>query len=236
MPTLPIAAVGVEEIIWVVILIFWGIAQMASKARKAKQPPRPYPGRRPTPHDQEIREMMEQLAGRSAHRPVVIKQEEEEDEEDDIFAAPYALPKPPPVQQKRPAPAPSIPVWQPPPSRRRLVPDQPIEPSPAFAAIADITDIADIAPMLTAEQHVAEQLRTQLGSGLSAAGLPLKIQGASLSGAASVPMLNLAQHHGAPLLNVRELRRSVPLKKAILAKIILDTPRALSPYSAHTQH
>lgn len=217
-----------------VILIFWGIAQMASKARKAKQPPRPYPGRRPTPHDQEIREMMEQLAGRPAQRPIVIEQEEEEDEDDDIFAAPYALPKPPPVQQKRPASAPSIPVWQPPP--QRPVPERPIEPSPAFAAIADITDIADIAPMLTAEQHVAEQLRTQLGSGLSAAGLPLKIQGASLSGATSVPMLNLAQHHGAPLLNLRELRRSVPLKKAILAKIILDAPRALSPYSAHTQH
>lgn len=236
MPTLPIAA-GVEEIIWVVILIFWGIAQMASKARKAKQPPRPHPGRRPTPHDAEVRELMDQLAGHPANRSIIIEEDEDEDEP----AAPYARPVPPPTQPQRPRPQPvrATPlVWRPParPEAPIATPGTtpkivPRAPSPDFAAIAAITDISDIAPMLTAEQHVAQQLTSRLGSGLGVDTGAMKIRSGSLGGRASLPMLNLAQHHGAPLLNVQELRKTVPLKKAILAKIILDSPRALSPYS-----
>lgn len=224
MPLLPIAAkAGVEEIIWVVILIFWGIAQMVAKSRKSKQPPRPYPGRRPTPHDQDVRELMEQLAGRPASRSIVIEEDEEEDEP----AAPYARPTPPRVQAQpvRPAPA-----WQPPPVRQAPI-VIPREPSPDFAAIAEITDIAEIAPMLSAEQHIAQQLTSTLGAGLGVDTRAMKIHSGSLGGMASLPMLNIAQRHGAPFLNVQELRKTVPLKKAILAKIILDPPRALSPYA-----
>ncbi len=61
---LPIAAgIGIEGIIWLIILVFWGIAQAVQKSRRGA--PGAPPRRTPLPLDDELREMLEQLTGAS---------------------------------------------------------------------------------------------------------------------------------------------------------------------------
>lgn len=236
MPLLPIAAkeIGIEGIIWVVILIFWSIAQLIQKSRKQSRtnPPRNTPPR-PTapPIDNDVRELLEQLAGRPSSRPMTRQMEEEEEDDDTPVVVRVPTPPPPrpvytpaPVRQKTAASRPT-------PASRRL---PPVAPPLAVEAIRDIRAIADIAPMLTAEEQMAGQLSVR--SGLNAPGLSLRMRGAGLGNSGKLPTLSLAQHNGAPVLNLRDLRASLSLKKAVLSKIILDPPRSLAPYTAHTQH
>lgn len=224
MPTLPIAAgIGVEGIIWLIILIFWGIAQAIQKSRRGT--PGSPPRRTPSPLDDDIREMLEQLAGRPASKPTQapgkdILLEDEEDED----AAP-SLP-PPPVRQQRPPPvraAPPRPPIQPAPQSAYRRPPTPVA-KPPFV----IPALADIAPIITADEYAAASLSAR--SGLNAPGLSMRMKGMSLQGMATMPSGSLARHHGSPLLDVQELRNQASLRKAVLAKMILDPPRGLVPY------
>lgn len=237
MPLLPIAAkeIGVEGIIWVVILIFWSIAQLIQKSRKQSRtsPPRNTPPRHTTPPiDNDVRELLEQLAGRPSSRPMTRQEEEGEEDDDDMPVVVRVPPTPPPRPAYTPTHVrPKVAAHRPTPAPQRL---PPIARPLAVEAIRDIHAIVDIAPMLTSEEQLAGQLSVR--SGLNAPGLSLQIRGAGLGNTGRLPTLSLSQHNGAPVLNLRDLRASLSLKKAVLSKIILDPPRSLAPYSAHAQH
>ena len=93
---LPLAEGGFEILIWLVILSFYGIAQLIQKAKGKEQPGKRPAQERPTPTtaEQELREFLESLAGN------------DEAEEDRPAPPPAAVPQraPAPQQPARPAP------------------------------------------------------------------------------------------------------------------------------------
>lgn len=227
--TLPIAAgIGIEGIIWLIILIFWGIAQAVQQSRRGKPGSAPPPSRRtPTPIDNEIREMLEQLSGRPAGnatsetRGDLLTDEAEEEMEP-------PPPPPPPIRRPQPQRPPHIrraqrqPVFIPPPP---IAPAQ--QPEPAWS-VTPAYNTAEIKPMISAEDFAAAGL--SLRSGLNAPGISLRMKGMDLRGMAMMRSGGHSRQHGTPTLDLAELRQPATLRKAVLAKAILDPPRALLPY------
>jgi len=66
--TLPIAAGGLEGLIWLIIALFWVVAQLIARGRQSGSPkprPRPEPSkRRAPPLEQEMREFLERVGGK----------------------------------------------------------------------------------------------------------------------------------------------------------------------------
>lgn len=220
---LPIAAgIGIEGIIWLIILIFWGIAQAVQKSRNARRPGGPAaPGRPAAPFDDELREMLEQLSGRSAapERGEFVEEIELEDERPAPPPPPRPKPPPPPRREPRP-PRPVQHAHARPPQRpsRPLPPIEPLEPGA----------IPEMAAAISAEDFAAAS--ASLRSGLNAPGLSMRMKGMRMQGIATMPSGNPSGRHGAPLLTLRDLRDERQLRRAILAKAILDPPRGLVPY------
>ena len=220
---MPIAAgIGIEGIIWLIILIFWGIAQAVQKSRRGA--PGAPPRRTPGPLDDDLREMLEQLAGRTSTpprqpAPTATSFEDEEIEEELARTAPPpppVRPRPQPIQRPRQTTRPAhkpAPVRMPPPA------------IPQFAA----SEYADLTPKLSAGEIAAD---LSVRSGLNAPGLSMRMKGMSLQGMATMPTGNLSRRHGQPVLNPADLRNPESLRKAMLAKMILDAPRGLVPYGA----
>lgn len=238
---LPIAAgIGIEGIIWLIILIFWGIAQAVQKSRNSRRPgspPAPSSTRRTaSPFDDELREMLEQLAGRTS-TPTRAEAVEDMEDEEEFTPAPPPPPRPqrpPPVQRPahQPPPRPSVQAQRaharqfspphPPPSRLQY-PTTPLPPPEA---------IPEMAAMISAEDFAASM---SIRSGLNSPGISMRMKGMSLQGMATMPSGNPAGRHGAPILSLNDLRDPRQLRKAILAKAVLDPPRGLVPYGASNQ-
>ncbi len=89
---------------------------------------------------------------------------------------------------------------------------------------------ADIAPILSSEDFAEAGLAAR--SGLNAPGLSMRMKGMSLQGMATMPSGNLSRRHGQPALQPADLRSPASLRKAVLAKMILDAPRALAPHGS----
>lgn len=201
---LPIAAgVGIEAIIWIVILVFWGIAKLLQNAGKGK--PRPGAPQRPaSPMENELRDLLEQLAGqppRSAPEPDVVVVEDEEEEP----PAPVQPRPPPPPVMRRPPPV-AKPAAQPVPPRRAPARDLPPPP-----------DVASL-PALSLRGEVVEEVAALKPASVSQV---LNMRGMALH----IPTGQT--RHGHPALHPRELRHPQTLRQTMLARMILDPPRAL---------
>ncbi|HMP77339.1 MAG TPA: hypothetical protein PKE12_13675 [Kiritimatiellia bacterium] len=230
---LPIAAgIGIEGIIWLIILIFWGIAQTIQQSRRKRPGAPPPPGGRPaSPIDEDIREMLEQLSGRTTSRPAEREFEVELDEDDLPARPPPVRAQPPPPPPPPPRPTAPRPVQRPPVrvSERKAAPrpayrPEPIRPiEPVFTHGA----IADVKAMISAEDFAAASAAS---SGLNSPGLSMRMKGMSFQGMATMPSGLTGRARGVPEFAPEELLDRKALRKAILTKIILDPPPALVPY------
>lgn len=204
---LPIAAgIGIEGIIWIIILVFWGIAQMVQKSRRGKSPPGT-PARPASPMETELRDLLEQLSGqppRSSRVDVPQPQVEEEDEEPvpapiQRSPAPPAAQRPPSLTiRHRPGPSPSRPNRPSPP----VVQERPAMPMPTLAMLAE----------------AAEDLPALKPASVSQV---LSMRGMAMH----VPVGQT--RHGRPVFNPRELRHPQTLRQMILARMVMDQPKAL---------
>lgn len=206
---LPIAAgIGIEGIIWLIILIFWGIAQLVQRSRTSQRGPG-QPRRPASPMESELQEILEQLSGQ---KPV----EEEEEEAEVEFEAP----KPAPVVRRPPPP---------PPTTRRRPPVEVRRPaaaplSRAFEAIPEMAEMrADIAP-LSADMSAA--VSAFFAQGMNARTMSLKSQYVHLRGMAFHVPVGLARH-GEPVLSLDELRAPRTFSRIMLASMVLNPPKAL---------
>jgi hypothetical protein len=206
MTTLPIAAgIGIEGIIWVIILIFWGIAQVVQKSRRPSQRPPGQPPRPVSPMENELRDLLEQLSGQPP-RTVVEEAEElpaemEEEEE------------PPPPVQRRPPPPPARP-------QRTAASVRAVRPgSPApYQIFREVEQELPREPSAALLAEIADEMPA--------------LKPASVSQVLS--MRGMAMHipvgqtrHGRPIFNPRELRTPHTLRQIVMARLMLDPPKAL---------
>lgn len=100
-------------------------------------------------------------------------------------------------------------------------------PAPAIEPVAS-TSIPDMAAMISAEDFAVA--KDVLRSGLNAAGVSVRMKGMNFKGIAVMPFGDQMTRRGQPLLTLSDLRDERQLRRAILAKAILDPPRGLVPY------
>jgi hypothetical protein len=237
-----IIGIGLEAIIWLIILIFWGIAQAMSKPKRRPPPVAPTGSsmpRRPSESlDTELREMLEQLTGRTEapHRPD-LDEDHLSDEDEEMIPAPP--PAPPPRPQRPPRPPPS--VSAPPriePQTRPVVFAEHRMPSVAPLSTRLIEPQVDSEYAVDAASKIATEdyaiADASLRAGLNAPGLSMRMKVMSMRGIAMLPSVNPTGRQGVPVLSLRELRDRRELRKATLAKVILDPPRGLVPFGAPT--
>ena len=223
---LPIAAgIGLDAIIWLVILVFWAIAQVIQKSKGRGAPGQP-PRRTPSPIDDEIREMLEQLAGRPPSRETASTVEVEEEFEE--IEEPPARPAPPPPPPPRRNPQPV--------RLTRREPPAPVRPAPAprpLAAAFDTTyDLPDL-KTITASGEFAEEMKAA-GALMSAGAMSMSVKGMNMR-STSLSSSSGRSTGGIPSLSLAELRDTAALKKFLLSKMVLDPPRALAPYGAESR-
>ncbi len=224
MPTLPLAeGLGAEGIIWLIILFFWGIAQFVQKIRRSSRPSGAPPSRRPPPPlNDEVREMLEQLAGRSSARPPIRSTTTVlDDDEEDVWIEKPAPQRQQPQRQAARPPNTARPQTQPAPIRAQKV-------APARDIHAPPPGITDMASMRLAEDPISA-LGASSG-GLTAYGQSLRMKGTGLQGLVAMPSSGSHRRHGPALLSLRELTDTATLRRAVLTKIILDPPRGIVPY------
>jgi len=206
MTTLPIAAgIGIEGIIWVIILIFWGIAQLVQKSRRPSQRPPGQPPRPVSPMENELRDLLEQLSGQP---PRTVEEEPEElpaemEEEEEPAPPVQRRPPPPPARPQRSAapvravrPGSSAPYQ----ILREVEPERPRQPSPPLLA-----EIADEMPAMKP---------ASVSQVLSMRGMAMHIPVGQT-------------RHGRPIFNPRELRNPHTLRQIVMARLMLDPPKAL---------
>ncbi len=222
-PPLPIAAgIGLDAIIWLVILVFWAIAQVLQKSKGRGAPGQP-PRRTPSPIDDEIREMLEQLAGRPPSRETASTVEVEEEFEE--------IEQPP----ARPAPPPPPPRRNPQPVRvaRRETAPPPVR--PAYTPPARLDETYDLPELKTLRPsgEFAEEMKAAAAL-MSAGGMSMSVKGMNMR-STSLSSASSRSTGGIPPLSLAELRDSASLKKFILGKMVLDPPRSLIPYGAESR-
>ncbi|MCS6772350.1 MAG: hypothetical protein NZ740_10055 [Kiritimatiellae bacterium] len=220
---MPLAAgIGIEELIWLVILIIWGIAQTLQKAREGRRaPPRPPPASRPSPAsplDEELRELLEQLSGRPS--PPTAEQRYEEVE---VETEP-AEPAPPP-------PRPAAPEFRPPP----LVVTPPVmsfpvtaPAAPSYPSTLNLEGNQMTLSGVSTSQPDETSGRTLLRSALNAPGLSMRMKSLHFKGMSRLLSFNPSATRGPALVAARDLRNKRALRRAMLTKFILDPPRALN--------
>lgn len=69
-----------------------------------------------------------------------------------------------------------------------------------------------------------------LRSALNAPGVSMRMKALNFKGMSKLLSFNPSATRGAPLLSGRDLRDKRTLRRAFLAKVILDPPRAFTPY------
>lgn len=231
--------VSLEAIIWLIILVFWGIAQFIQKAREAGRPARPTRPPRPPPEsplDDELKRMLEELTGMPSRESGTTVLEEEPIEPS--AETPPPRPTPPPVQRPSRPGAPTRPkpvharVRFPPPETEKPPPVPVVVPPPATVSVEVAGGVASAHRAHTAaREHPAEVEGVRAVGRLAMAGIGSAAMQSRIVRSPRVPLLTtrLTGQLGAPLIVARELRDREELKRAFLAKMILDPPLALAP-------
>lgn len=228
MTSLPIAAgVGIEGIIWIIILIFWSIAQYVQKSRAAQRrpplrpgSPRPTPpARPPTQMENELQDLLRELTGQGP----VLQDEDDEPAPVNIPSAPPPLvrrtaPPPPPPPVAKPhqtlasarraeaaAPAPRKPRSD----RTRPEPQEPIRPE-FVAAVGDLSE-----GMGAAFVHSGKM------PGMTLKMKSVSLRGISFSGSSS------PGRGGNSAIKLSSLRHPATLRQMVIGRAILDKPKAL---------
>ena len=200
-------------IIWIIILVFWSIAQYLQKSRAAqRRPPQaPQPGQPPptptrprTRMDRELEDLLRELTG----QPPVEELEEE----------PEAPVRPPPTPVRAPPPrihptlASSRAAAQTPAPGRRAMPEAQLPPLPALAPSA--TDISE--GMAAAFAHSGKM-----------PGLTLRMKGLNLKSVRMQSHSGSSSRGGKPTFHLASLRNPTTLRHAVIARMVLDKPKAL---------
>jgi hypothetical protein len=212
----PLAAgVGIEGIIWVIILIFWSIAQYVQKNRAAQRRPPMRPGvppppptRPPTQMETELQDLLRELTGQP---PLARDEEESEVEPEPVRPAP---PPPPPQPQRTLASARKPAPPAPPPVRRAPEPAarptlRPLQPD----YIASVGELSE--GMGAAFAHSGKM-----------PGLTLKMPSVSLRGISFSGSSRLG-HTVMPTFKLSTLREPATLRQMMIGRMVLDKPKAL---------
>ena len=199
MPPVTRADSGIEGIIYVVILIIWGIAQAIRKGRQGSEPgPGPaIPPRAPNQMPDELREMLETLTGQK-NEPV------------------RAPPPPPPV------PAQAAPRRDRVPRRRAPVPQatpRMAPPPPPPRQQPDLPPIQVELPRELPRSVVASMTMKGMTAGMKSVRLPTASAGMAMHMAS-----NFTPNRGIPALDLRDREK---LKQAMMGRILLGPPKAL---------
>lgn len=222
MPLLPPIAAGWEGVIWVIILIFWGIAQALQKSRNERrrnappaapprlpsQPPRA-PYRPVVDPEEQIRELLRELTGAD---PVVV-------EPDDV---------PEEIEPARPPPPP------PPPSVRERLMGRVNQRRAQLEA-----EEARIPVSVPLALPFDKQLALSVSNALETAMKPVASNFISAVHMRNIGINGMAMHlpdvsgkvRTAPALSVGNLRNRSTLRQVILGRMILSQPRALEPFN-----
>lgn len=210
----PLAAgVGIEGIIWIIILIFWSIAQYVQKNRTAQrrppvrpgQPPPP-PARPPTPMETELQDLLRELTGQP---PVMQEQEEEVELEPEPVRPP---PTPPPQRTLASARKPAPPA--PPPVRRA---PEPVVRSTLRPPPSDTT---------ASVGELSEGMGAAFAHSGKMPGLTLKMPSVSLRGISFSGSSRPGQTPS-PVLKLSSLRQPATLRQMVIGRLVLDKPKAL---------
>ena len=224
----PLAAgVGIEGIIWIIILIFWSIAQYVQKNRAAQrrppvrpgQPPPP-PVRSPTQMETELQDLLRELTGQAP-----LEQDDEVEPAD-----PPARPEPPPVVQRAPPPPPLRP-HQTLASARKFAQAEPA-PSPARRPGTPPvpTTIRDMSEYIAGVGDLSEGMGAAFQSSGKMPGLTLNMRNVSLRGVSYSGSASPGRTRQ-PTLSLASLRNPATLRQMFVGRLILDKPKALDPSS-----
>lgn len=205
---------GIEALIWIVIMIFWGIAQVIQKSKAQQRrpsgaPPRPAPQRPENmpPVSDEIRELLKELTGQTVE-----------------------------IEELEPEPEPAPP---PPPPRRQMAPRTQSEASHQRTQQRRLSEDLPSAPVLRRPDFTTplpmEGFKMPSIEGGTAAALTQGIRSAiklmpqhaiSMKGL-SVAVPSGIQRNGNPPLRLAALRNTATLKQMVLARMVLDRPVGL---------
>lgn len=224
MNVLPIAAgIGIEGIIWVIILIFWSIAQYVQKSRAAQRRP-PIPGRPPLPQaprppptkmETDLQELLRELTG----QPTADQDEEEEEP---------IQPAPPPIRRTPPLPS-TMRQPQTLASTRRAI--QP-PPPPAPVRWTEPVRIQSVAPDDDGPDvgEIAEGMGEAFANAGKMPGMTLKMRSVSLRG---ISYSGSSGYSGSGLksFSLSDLRDKATLRRMVIGRMVLDKPKALDPAS-----
>lgn len=216
-----IVKAAMEDLIWVVIGLFWLVAQIAGAAAKKKQPPRPRPSRPPEKSDDDpFADLMRQLGGAPKFEPP--KPEEELRFEEEPVATPW---QPEPVAHTVQT------DFDPYGRDDEALPD--IEPIHSAASIeeANVEPIQEIAsipvPKKMTEDLPDETMRPKMShfrSGIPVIKMP-SIPSMNLT--VDVPSYSEASTGRQGIGRELRLQNRRSLRKAMLSHLIFSKPRAL---------
>lgn len=216
----PIAAgVGIEGIIWIIILIFWSIAQYVQKSRAAQrrpplrpgQPPPPTPVRPPTQMESELQDLLRELTGQTS-----LPQEEELDEEPA---------SPPPLVHKQaqpPAPKPHQTLA----SARRAAVSPPPPPAPRRPPVVSPPDESVLPEYVASVGDLSEGMGAAFANSGKMPGLTLKMRSVSLRGVSYSGSANPGRS-GMQSFSLSSLQNRKTLRQMVIGRMILDKPKAL---------
>lgn len=222
----PLAAgVGIEGIIWIIILIFWSIAQYVQKNRAAQRRPPSRPGmppppptRPPTQMETELQDLLRELTGQA---PV-------EQNDEPVYEAPPARPEPLPVVQRTPPPPPPRPHQTLASARKFAQAEATPRPSLRPATPAAPATIRDIPEYIAAVGDLSEGMGAAFQNSGKMPGLTLNMRNVSLRGVSYSGSASPGRTHQ-PTLNLASLRNPATLRQMFVGRLILDKPKALDP-------
>ena len=221
----PIAAgVGIEGIIWIIILVFWSIAQYVQKSRAAQRRPPLRPGmptsttpaRPPTQMDNELQDLLRELTGQG---PTTL----EDDEPETVSAPP---PTPPMRRRPAPPPPPFAKPHQTLASARRaeIVPPPPRVPRYEPAATPPAESIRP--EFVASVGDLSEGMGAAFASSGKMPGLTLKMRSVSLRGVSYSGSANPGRS-GMQSFSLSSLQNRKTLRQMVIGRLILDKPKAL---------
>jgi hypothetical protein len=216
-----IVKAAAEDLIWIVVGLFWVIAQIAGAAAKKRQPPRPRPAGQPDelPPDDPFADLIRRLSG--AEKTEAPRFEEPPDEEEEDEPSFLWDPRPAPVPQAKPDT-----------SRYTRMPED-IEPMQETASIpeADVTPIRQAAsipdPHSTMEELSKKDVRPKMrhfSNRLPSFNLP-SIPSMNLT--IDVPSYTEAASGRQGIGRELHLKDRKALRRAMLSHIIFSKPKAL---------
>lgn len=224
MTLLPLAAgIGIEGVIWIIILIFWSIAQYVQKSRAAQrrpplrpgQPPPP-PARPPTEMETELQDLLRELTGQPPLRRGEMLEEDEEVEPPAPVAPPVRRAEPPPP------PAPPVrPVRAPPQVLARTAPATPPR-APAWQP--EVEPPGSIRPPMT---EISEGMVAAFAHSGKMPGLTLSMKGLNIKAMALPSSSPSRRGGGSSSFRLSSLRDPRTLRQMVIARAILDKPKSM---------